>query len=112
MNYIKYRHPRVVTRLIQLLSSKLLGNIQNTASSPYIDSSLKIRKPIDAPTIVSNLCTVAILPISDDVPLDRFTKELSKALNAIDSTLLLTKDFIIKNSNIGPAALERYLFDF
>ncbi len=34
LNYIKYRHPRVVTRLIQMLSSKLLGTIQNTPSTP------------------------------------------------------------------------------
>ena len=39
LNYIKYRHPRVVTRLIQMLSSKLLGTIQNVPSTPFIDSS-------------------------------------------------------------------------
>jgi hypothetical protein len=68
---------------------------------------LKIRKPIDAPTIVSNLCTVAIMPVSDDVPLDCFTKELRNALNAIDNTLLLNKEFIIKN--LGSSALERWI---
>ena len=62
LNYIKYRHPRVVTRLIQMLSSKLLGTIQNIPSTP-------LDQPIDAPTIVSNLCTVAIMPVSDDVSL-------------------------------------------
>jgi len=105
LNYIKYRHPRVVTRLIQMLSSKLLGTIQNVPSTPYIDSSFTFRQPIDAPTIVSNLCTVAILPVSDDVPLHAFTLELCHALNAIDNTLLLTKDLIQKK--LGPSALER-----
>lgn len=108
LNYIKYRHPRVVTRLIQLLSSKLLGNMQNITSSPYIDSNLKIKQPIDAPTIVSNLCTVAILPVSDDVPLDAFTLELRNALNAIDNTLVLTKEFILKQ--LGSSSLEKYVY--
>jgi len=88
-----------------MLSSKLLGTIQNVPSTPYIDSSISLRQPIDAPTIVSNLCTVAIMPVSDDVPLHAFTLQLCHALNAIDSTLLLTKDFIVKK--LGPSALER-----
>ena len=105
LNYIKYRHPRVVTRLIQMLSSKLLGTIQNTTETPYIDSSIGFRQPIDAPTMASNLCTVAIMPVSDDVPLHAFTMQLSHTLNAIDSTLILTKDYITKK--LGPSALER-----
>jgi lysophospholipid hydrolase len=106
LNYIKYRHPRVVSRLIQMLSSKLLGTIQNTPSTTYIDSSYSLRAPtIDAPTIVSNLCTVAILPVSDNVPLHAFTMKLAHALKAIDTTLLLTKDSIV--SKLGPTALER-----
>ena len=59
----------------------------------------------DQPTIVSNLCTVAIMPVSDDVPLHAFTMKLCQALNSIDSALLLTKDLII--SRLGPSALER-----
>lgn len=105
LNYIKYRHPRVVTRLIQMLSSKLLGTIQNVPSTPYIDSSYSLRQPIDAPTIVSNLCTVAILPVSNDVPLHAFTMQLCHALNAIDNTLILTKDIII--DKLGPSALDK-----
>jgi lysophospholipid hydrolase len=104
LNYIKYRHPRVVTRLIQLLSSRLLGSIQHSAA-PYLDTNLRFNKTIDTPTIVSNLCTVAILPVSDDVPLDAFTLELAHAANHIDNTLLLTKEFII--DQLGTGALER-----
>ena len=48
------------------------------------------------------------MPVSDDVPLDCFTKELRNALNAIDNTLLLNKEFIIKN--LGSSALERFIF--
>ncbi len=98
LNYIKFRHPRVVTRLIQMLSSKLLGTIQNVPSA-------RVDQPIDAPTIVSNLCTVAIMPVSDDVPLHAFTMKLCHALNSIDSTLLLTRDLILKK--LGSSALER-----
>jgi lysophospholipid hydrolase len=105
LSYIKYRHPRVVTRLIKMLSSKLLGTIQNVPSTPYIDASYSLKQPIDAPTIVSNLCTVAIMPVSDDVPLHAFTLQLCHALTAIDNTLLLTKDLIVKK--LGPSALER-----
>lgn len=106
LNFIKYRHPRVVTRLIQLLSSRLLGNLQNNVTpTPYIDTNIQLTQPIDAPTVVSNLCTVAVLPVSDDVPLDAFTIELKHALSDIDSTLLLTKDYIIQN--LGKTALER-----
>jgi lysophospholipid hydrolase len=105
LNYIKYRHPRVVTRLIQMLSSKLLGTIQKEPTTPYLDSYYGLRQPIDAPTLVSNLCTVAIMPVSDDVPLHAFTMHLCHALSAIDNTLLLTKDFVLQK--LGPSALER-----
>lgn len=106
LNYIKYRHPRVVTRLIQMLSSKLLGTIQNVPSNQYNDTNFSTtRQPIDAPTLVSNLCTVAIMPVSDDVPLHAFTMKLCHALSAIDNTLLLTKDLIIEK--LGQSALER-----
>ncbi|CAF0782025.1 unnamed protein product [Brachionus calyciflorus] len=105
LNYIKYRHPRVVTRLIQMLSSKILGTIQNTPTTPYIDSSIRLNQPIEAPTIASNLCTVAILPVTNDVPLHAFTMQLCHALNAIDNSLLLTKDLIIQK--LGQHALER-----
>jgi lysophospholipid hydrolase len=90
-----------------MLSSKLLGTIQNTPlSTPYIDSTYPLRQPltIDAPTIVSNLCTVAILPVSNDVPLHAFTMQLCHALNAIDNALILTKDLITEK--LGPSALD------
>jgi lysophospholipid hydrolase len=105
LNYIKYRHPRVVTRLIRLLSSKLLGTIHNTPSMPSINTSIRQVSSMNTPTMVSNLCTVAIMPVSDDVPLSAFTMELCHALKAIDNTLLLTKDFIL--NKLGQFALEK-----
>jgi len=41
------------------------------------------------------------------VPLDLFTMELTHALNAIDNTLLLTKQFILKS--LGKSALEKFV---
>ena len=59
---------------------------------------------MDAPTIVSNLCTVAIMPVSDDVPLTAFTMKLCHSLKAIDNALVLTKDLIVRQ--LGQTALE------
>ncbi|XP_026568390.1 patatin-like phospholipase domain-containing protein 7 [Pseudonaja textilis] len=77
---IKRKFPQVVTRLIHLLGEKILGNLQqgghqlglHTASSKW-----------DAGNPASNLATVAIMPVSEDVPLSTFTLELKHALCAI-----------------------------
>lgn len=108
LNYIKYRHPRVVSRLIQMLSSKLLGTLQTNSASQLSAAprmvDYPLRQAIDAPTIISNLCTVAILPVSSDVPLHAFTMQLCHALNSIDSAITLTRDQIIEK--LGPSALD------
>ncbi|XP_026542532.1 patatin-like phospholipase domain-containing protein 7 [Notechis scutatus] len=80
---IKRKFPQVVTRLIHLLGEKILGNLQqgghqlglHTASSKW-----------DASNPASNLATVAIMPVSEDVPLSTFTLELKHALCAIGKT--------------------------
>ena len=53
---------------------------------------------------VANLNTVAILPVSDDVPLSNFTLELQHSLNAIGQTLRLTSEII--QNRLGAKALE------
>uniref|UniRef100_A0A8C5WQQ8 lysophospholipase n=1 Tax=Laticauda laticaudata TaxID=8630 RepID=A0A8C5WQQ8_LATLA len=98
---IKRKFPQVVTRLIHLLGEKILGNLQqgghqlglHTASSKW-----------DASNPASNLATVAIMPVSEDVPLSTFTLELKHALCAIGPTLLLTSDNI--KQQLGSAALD------
>ncbi|XP_058015265.1 patatin-like phospholipase domain-containing protein 7 isoform X3 [Ahaetulla prasina] len=87
---IKRKFPQVVTRLIHLLGHQL-G--LHTASSKW-----------DASNPASNLATVAIMPVSDDVPLSTFTLELKHALCAIGPTLLLTSDNI--KQQLGSAALD------
>ncbi|KAG7264399.1 hypothetical protein CRUP_025004 [Coryphaenoides rupestris] len=52
----------------------------------------------------SNLCTVTVLPVSEEVPLTAFTLELQHALMAIGPTLLLNSDSI--KQSLGAAALD------
>ncbi|XP_072840759.2 patatin-like phospholipase domain-containing protein 7 isoform X2 [Pogona vitticeps] len=98
---IKRKFPQVVTRLIHLLGEKILGSLQqgghplglHTPSSKW-----------DASNPASNLSTVAIMPVSEDVPLSTFTLELKHALCDIGPTLLLTSDNI--KQQLGSAALD------
>uniref|UniRef100_A0A8C5AFI4 Patatin like phospholipase domain containing 7 n=1 Tax=Gadus morhua TaxID=8049 RepID=A0A8C5AFI4_GADMO len=58
----------------------------------------------DAGNQASNLCTVTVLPVSEEVPLTAFTLELQLALLAIGPTLLLNSDCI--KQCLGAAALD------
>uniref|UniRef100_A0A671UN74 lysophospholipase n=1 Tax=Sparus aurata TaxID=8175 RepID=A0A671UN74_SPAAU len=108
LNSIKRRYPQVVTRLIHLLGQKILGNMQQV-NGPLAGNSrgLALHTPTskwDAGNPVSNLSTVAILPVSEEVPLTAFTLELQHALSGIGPTLLLTSDSI--KQRLGSAALD------
>uniref|UniRef100_A0A669CHD3 lysophospholipase n=1 Tax=Oreochromis niloticus TaxID=8128 RepID=A0A669CHD3_ORENI len=100
LNSIKRRYPQVVTRLIHLLGQKILGNMQQV-TGPLAGNLLF---KWDAGNPVSNLSTVAILPVSEEVPLTAFTLELQHALCGIGPTLLLTSDNI--KQRLGSAALD------
>ncbi|KAG8434636.1 hypothetical protein GDO86_012847, partial [Hymenochirus boettgeri] len=93
LSYVKNRYPKVVTRLIHILSQKILGNLKNPQGD-YTDPG----------NLASNLCTVCVLPCGISVPLTAFTLELKHALNAIGPTLVLTSDII--RSRLGIHALE------
>uniref|UniRef100_A0AAY4F1E2 lysophospholipase n=1 Tax=Denticeps clupeoides TaxID=299321 RepID=A0AAY4F1E2_9TELE len=82
LNNIKRRYPQVVTRLIHLLGQKILGNLQQTRG-PF-SSDPDVTNP------ASNLSTVAVLPICDDVPVNAFNLELCHALSAIGLPILYT----------------------
>uniref|UniRef100_A0A8C0BZR3 lysophospholipase n=1 Tax=Buteo japonicus TaxID=224669 RepID=A0A8C0BZR3_9AVES len=58
----------------------------------------------DAGNPASNLSTVAIMPVSEEVPLTAFTLELKHALSAVGPALLLTSDNI--KQRLGSAALD------
>ncbi|XP_023649945.1 patatin-like phospholipase domain-containing protein 6 isoform X1 [Paramormyrops kingsleyae] len=106
LNNIKRRYPQVVTRLIHLLGQKILGNLQQTRG-PFSGSALGLSSMASSPDVTnpaSNLSTVAVLPVCDDVPMNAFNLELSHALSAIGPTLLLTSDII--RERLGASALD------
>ncbi|XP_035995703.1 patatin-like phospholipase domain-containing protein 7a isoform X2 [Fundulus heteroclitus] len=103
LNSIKRRFPQVVTRLIHLLGQKILQQV----NVPLSARSLALHTPgskLDAGNQASNLSTVTVLPVSEEVPLTAFTLELQHALLAIGPTLLLTSDII--KQRLGAAALD------
>ncbi|XP_053466100.1 patatin-like phospholipase domain-containing protein 7 [Ictalurus furcatus] len=104
--YIKRKYPQVVTRLIHLLGQKILGNMQQVSGplSAHGRGLHSSGSKWDTGNPVSNLCTVSILPVSDDVPMTSFALELQHALSAIGPTLLLTSDII--KQRLGAAALD------
>ncbi|XP_056366550.1 patatin-like phospholipase domain-containing protein 6 [Oenanthe melanoleuca] len=103
LNNIKRRYPQVVTRLIHLLSQKILGNLQQLRG-PFPGSGLGVASSSEPINPTSNLATVAVLPVCDEVPMAAFTLELQHALSAIGPTLLLTSDII--RARLGSSALE------
>uniref|UniRef100_A0AAQ5X4K8 lysophospholipase n=1 Tax=Amphiprion ocellaris TaxID=80972 RepID=A0AAQ5X4K8_AMPOC len=83
LSSIKRKFPQVVTRLIHLLGQKILQQV----NGPLTARSLALHTPgskWDAGNQASNLSTVAVLPVSEEVPLTAFTLELQHALIAID----------------------------
>uniref|UniRef100_A0A3B5L715 lysophospholipase n=1 Tax=Xiphophorus couchianus TaxID=32473 RepID=A0A3B5L715_9TELE len=103
LNSIKRRFPQVVTRLIHLLGQKILQQV----NVPLSARSLALHTPgskWDAGNQASNLSTVTVLPVSEEVPLTTFTLELQHALIAVGPTLLLTSDII--KQRLGAAALD------
>lgn len=88
LDFIKIKHPIVVTRLVHLLGHRILGSIQQK-------TPLSLAEPASfARPTVSNFATVAILAINEDVPIHAFCYELKNALQQIDLTLLLNSSFI------------------
>ncbi|NXG10692.1 PLPL6 esterase, partial [Sakesphorus luctuosus] len=104
LNNIKRRYPQVVTRLIHLLSQKILGNLQQLRG-PFASSGLGMASSSEPINPTSNLSTVAVLPVCQDVPTTAFTLELQHALNSIGPTLLLNSDII--RARLGLSALDR-----
>ncbi|XP_075935857.1 patatin-like phospholipase domain-containing protein 7a [Anarhichas minor] len=99
LSSIKRKFPQVVTRLIHLLGQKILQQVNGPLTTRSFTGS-----KWDAGNQASNLSTVTVLPVSEDVPLTAFTLELQHALIAIGPTLLLTSDVI--KQRLGAAALD------
>uniref|UniRef100_A0A8B9JRG8 lysophospholipase n=1 Tax=Astyanax mexicanus TaxID=7994 RepID=A0A8B9JRG8_ASTMX len=103
LSSIKRKFPQVVTRLIHLLGQKILQQV-NGPLTGVVMSSAGVDPKWDAGNPASNLSTVAVLPVSEEVPLTAFTLELQHALIAIGPTLLLNSDII--KQRLGSAALD------
>ncbi|XP_045509512.1 neuropathy target esterase sws isoform X4 [Colias croceus] len=88
-NAIKLRFPVVVTRLINLLGHRILGSWQKPTAGLGATA-------IESRPVQHNFSTVAVVPVSDDVPLTAFTYELYHSLCAIGPTVRLTSDVIRK----------------
>ncbi|XP_072935292.1 neuropathy target esterase sws [Epargyreus clarus] len=89
-NAIKLRFPVVVTRLINLLGHRILGSWQKPTRGLGGAAAFESRPS------QHNFSTVAVVPVSDDVPLTAFTYELYHSLCAIGPTVRLTSDVIRK----------------
>ena len=98
---IKIKYPVVVTRLIHLLGHRLLGNLQSISLS---DQPFSAAEMGSRPT-GSNFTTVALLSVTDDVPLQAFAMELYHALTSIGAVSHLTSEIVRRS--LGPTALER-----
>ncbi|XP_012251438.2 neuropathy target esterase sws isoform X3 [Athalia rosae] len=103
-NAIKLRFPIVVTRLINLLGHRILGSWQRSQSNGVSNGVTRAAATVDARPSQVNFSTVAIVPISEDVPLTAFTFELYHSLCAIGPCLRLTSDVVRKT--LGAAIME------
>ncbi|EPQ17431.1 Patatin-like phospholipase domain-containing protein 7 [Myotis brandtii] len=101
---IKRRYPQVVTRLIHLLGEKILGSLQQGPATSHQFGLHSTGSKWDSGNPASNLSTVAVMPVSEDVPLTAFALELKHALSAIGPVLLLTSDNV--KQRLGSAALD------
>ncbi|XP_071947843.1 patatin-like phospholipase domain-containing protein 7 [Antedon mediterranea] len=104
LTLIKRKFPQVVTRLIEILGQKLVGQVkEKNVSNPLraISQNVGVR---GSPPNVDNLSTCAIIAASDQVPLSNFAQELCHSLCAIGPCLRLTSDYILKT--LGSAALD------
>uniref|UniRef100_A0A1B6E580 Neuropathy target esterase sws n=1 Tax=Clastoptera arizonana TaxID=38151 RepID=A0A1B6E580_9HEMI len=96
-NAITLRYPIVQLWLINLLGHRILGSWQK----PSIGQS----PAVDARPQQNNFSTIAIVPVSDDVPLTSFTYELYHSLCSIGTTIRLTSEVIRKT--LGASIMDQ-----
>lgn len=107
-NAIKLKYPVVVTQLISLLGHRLLGSMRNATIAS------KASMPIDSSPVKHSFSTIAILPVTEEVPLTAFTYELFHSLSAICPTARLTADVVRKTlgMNIMESSNEYRLLSY
>ncbi|KAG5683909.1 hypothetical protein PVAND_013168 [Polypedilum vanderplanki] len=106
-NAIKLKYPVVVTQLISLLGHRLLGSMRNATIASK-------NMPIDSSPTKHTFSTIAILPVTEDVPLTAFTYELYHSLSAICPTARMTADVVRKTlgMNIMESSNEYRLLSY
>ncbi|XP_064416365.1 patatin-like phospholipase domain-containing protein 6 [Latimeria chalumnae] len=107
LHYIKKLYPEAVTHLLPLLGQRILGNM-GQVHKLVGDVRQQPTSMLSGPEMMnpaSNLSTVAVLPVNQDVPIEAFSLELSHALHFIGPSLLLNSDII--REQLGIAALDR-----
>ncbi|XP_042227103.1 patatin-like phospholipase domain-containing protein 6 isoform X2 [Homarus americanus] len=107
-NIIKLKYPVVMTRLIKLLGQRLLGSWKSTTSRVPLGLNIEQRPS------QSNYSTVAIVPVSEDVPISQFTLELYHSLLSIGPALRLTSEYVVRSlgTSIWESANEYQLISW
>ena len=82
INFIKLKYPIVVSRLIELLGHRILGSWKARSASP-LGGGGALSAVVEQRPSQTNFNTVALLPVSEDVPLVSFSFELLHSLLAI-----------------------------
>ena len=108
---IKIRYPVVMLRLIKLLGQKVQqswerGSPGSSMGPTGIPSSDPTHGNVTRMGIAqSNFSTVALLPLSSDIPISAFGFELLHALTQIDPAIRLTKEYV--EEELGEAAFDK-----
>ncbi|CAH8459783.1 unnamed protein product [Schistosoma turkestanicum] len=129
LHYLKNKVPQVLTRIIQLLSDKLLGNLTTSSNMtsqlgmPILhitstnalltsglgyttDGSSKLDvlcSPLNN-GVMTNLRTIAVLPATNDINAEAFTLELQHSMSSMGSSVRLTSDIVLKR--LGSCAFD------
>ncbi|CAB4058251.1 NTE [Lepeophtheirus salmonis] len=96
INSIKLKYPIVLLRLINLLGKKLLRSWE---------TGTRCQNELSFDDEVSSFSTVALIAITNGVPLSAFAYELTHSANFIGPTLRLTANIV--KSELGVFALDR-----
>ncbi|CAG0883445.1 unnamed protein product [Cyprideis torosa] len=108
LNHLKMKFPQIVTKLIQLLGHRIMapkgaGKGAGKGFGSGIGSWQRMSSPTSLSTLPaelrqtqSNLSTIALLAVTDDVPLSPFALELLHTLSVIGPCIRLTSDSIRK----------------
>ncbi|KAK4473734.1 hypothetical protein MN116_003076 [Schistosoma mekongi] len=129
LHHLKNKVPQVLSRIIQLLSDKLLGNLTTgssmasplgmpilhmTSTNSLVTGGLGytsggnsnmdvLYSPLNS-GVMTNLRTIAVLPSTTDINAEAFTLELQHSMSPMGSSIRLTSDIVVKR--LGSSAFD------